>query len=42
LHTDDPARFDRALEALEGQWAIGDEAPIGDPLILGRIDAYGR
>ncbi|HEY8790194.1 MAG TPA: thymidine phosphorylase [Actinopolymorphaceae bacterium] len=42
LHTDDPARFDRALEAMEGQWAIGDEAPIGDPLILGRIDAYGR
>ena len=41
LHTDDPARFARALEALDGTWVIGDDAPGPSPLILGRIDADG-
>jgi thymidine phosphorylase len=38
LHTDDPARIERALEALEG--AIGvdtDDEPL--PLVLDRITA---
>ena len=40
LGADDPARFARALEALEGAWAIGDPGdPIedGGPLVAGRI-----
>jgi thymidine phosphorylase len=36
LHTDDPARFDRALAALEGGYDVGTEAPSA-PLILDRI-----
>jgi thymidine phosphorylase len=27
LHADEPQRFDRALEALDGGYEIGDEAP---------------
>jgi len=41
LHTDEPARFERALEALKGGYAIGAEGdPIDDggPLIAGRVD----
>ena len=41
LYTSDAARFDRAFEALEGAYAIGDEgSPIdnGGPLIAGRVD----
>jgi thymidine phosphorylase len=41
MHTSDAARFTRALEALEGAYAIGDAgSPIDDggPLIQGRID----
>jgi thymidine phosphorylase len=41
LSTTDPARFDRALEALVGAYAIGDPgSPIDDggPLIAGRVD----
>ena len=41
MHTSDAARFDRALEALEGSYAIGDAGtPIenGGPLIAGRVD----
>ena len=41
LHTSDSARFERAFEALEGAYAIGDEgSPIdnGGPLIAGRVD----
>ena len=37
---DEPARFERALEALEGAWRIGDAGdPIDDggPLIADRI-----
>ena len=40
LGTDEPARFERALEALEGAYAIGDpgsEVQDGGPLIAGRI-----
>jgi thymidine phosphorylase len=40
LSADDPARFARALEALDGAWAIGDPGdPLDDggPLIAGRI-----
>jgi len=37
LHTDEPARFERALEAVEGAWRIGDAAPARGPLVLERI-----
>jgi thymidine phosphorylase len=40
LSADEPARFARAIEALEGAWAIGDPgSPIDDggPLIAGRV-----
>jgi thymidine phosphorylase len=37
LHTDDPARIDRALAALAGATAIGDTAPTGGPVVLDRI-----
>jgi thymidine phosphorylase len=37
LHTDDPARLPRALEALDGAWSIGP-APASPPvLVLGRV-----
>jgi thymidine phosphorylase len=42
LHSDDPTRFARALEALDGQWAVGADAPSVGPLILGRIDGDDR
>jgi thymidine phosphorylase len=41
LSADEPARFERALEALDGAWAIGDPGdPVDDggPLIAGRVD----
>ena len=41
LGTDEPDRFARALEALDGAYRIGDAGdPIDDggPLIAGRID----
>ena len=37
LSADEPERFARALEALEGAYSIGDEAPELAPLIAGRI-----
>ncbi|MFD6178465.1 MULTISPECIES: thymidine phosphorylase [unclassified Isoptericola] len=39
LHTDTPERFDRALAALDGQWAVDDVAAVGSPsaLVLDRI-----
>ena len=37
LHTDEPARFERALEAVEGAWSIADEAPARGPLVADRI-----
>ncbi|QDP97246.1 thymidine phosphorylase [Microlunatus elymi] len=37
LHTDDPARIPRALQALDGHWQIADTAPARSPLIIDRI-----
>ena len=40
LSADEPARFERALEAVEGAYRIGDvgdEILTGGPLIAGRI-----
>ena len=37
LSTDDPMRFDRALDALEGAWDIADSASPRGPLVLERI-----
>lgn len=40
LHTDEPERFDRALAALDGGWAIGSASDVVDhgPLIAERIE----
>ncbi|OYX53106.1 MAG: hypothetical protein B7Y93_08145, partial [Micrococcales bacterium 32-70-13] len=41
MHTNEAARFDRALEALEGGYRIGDagdEVVTGGPLIAGVVD----
>ncbi|MHA6667305.1 thymidine phosphorylase [Homoserinimonas sp. A447] len=41
LSADEPARFERALEALEGAYRIGDagdQVEDGGPLIAGRVD----
>ena len=35
----DGSRFARALEALEGSWEIGSDAPAPRPLVLERITA---
>jgi thymidine phosphorylase len=40
LGADEPARFERALESLEGAYAIGSEGDAvqdGGPLIQGRV-----
>ena len=37
LHTATPERFERALEALEGGYAIGDAPPEQIPLVRDRI-----
>lgn len=37
LHTDEPARFPRALEALEGAFEIGDDRPAPRSLVVDRI-----
>jgi thymidine phosphorylase len=37
MHSDEPARFARALEALEGGWSIADAAPERTPLIIERL-----
>ncbi len=39
LLADDPARFDRALDAVDGAWEIGAEAPARGPLVRERITA---
>ena len=36
---DDGSRFERALDALEGSWEIGSDAPAPHPLVLERITA---
>ncbi len=38
MHADEPARFERALEALEGAYRIGDKADDVGPLIAGRVE----
>jgi thymidine phosphorylase len=37
LHTDDPARLERALASLEGAVVVDDAAPSTGPLVLDRI-----
>ncbi len=37
LRTDEPARFERALQSLEGSWEIGAAAGL-NPLVLARLD----
>jgi thymidine phosphorylase len=37
LHTDEPARIERALAALDGAVEVGDAAPPATPLVLDRI-----
>lgn len=39
LNADDPARFDRALDALAGSYEIGDAAPDVAPIVRERIAA---
>ena len=39
LLADDDKRFDRALDALEGAWEIGADAPASAPLVRERITA---
>jgi thymidine phosphorylase len=40
LHTDDPARFERALQALDGGFDIGaDSAFAAEPLVIERVSA---
>lgn len=39
LSAADDARFPRALDALEGAWAIGDDAPAAGPIVRERITA---
>jgi thymidine phosphorylase len=39
LSAADDARFARALDALEGSWEIGDEAPATGPIVRERITA---
>lgn len=39
LQADDPARFGRAIEAVDGAWQIADDAPARGPLIVERITA---
>ncbi len=38
LHTDDPARFDGALAALEDAIEVGSEAARPGPLMIDRVD----
>jgi len=37
LHTDEPARFERALEAVAGGWTIGDEQVVRGPIVAERV-----
>ena len=41
LLTDDAGRIERALDALDGAWAVGDEARPTAPLVVERITADG-
>jgi len=37
LATDDEVRFERALEALDGAWELGDSAPERGPIVVDRV-----
>ncbi len=37
LHTDEPARFERARQALEGAWVIGATRPEPQPVVIDKI-----
>jgi thymidine phosphorylase len=37
LHTDDPARIEPALEALDGGWSVGPGPAAPPPLVLDRV-----
>jgi thymidine phosphorylase len=37
LHTDDPGRIPRALEALDGGWSVGPDPASPPPLVLDRV-----
>lgn len=37
LHTDEPARFERALDAIEGGWLVAESAPARGPIVAERI-----
>jgi thymidine phosphorylase len=39
LHTDQPDRFERALQALQGGFDIGEVGPPASPLVIGRVTA---
>ena len=39
LSAADEARFPRAIEALEGAWELGDDAPTVGPIVRERITA---
>jgi thymidine phosphorylase len=39
LHADETSRFERALEALEGGYAVGEAAVEQLPLVIDRITA---
>ena len=39
LHADDAGRFERALQALEGGFDIGEQAATAPPLVIDRVTA---
>jgi thymidine phosphorylase len=39
LHADDAQRFERAIEALDGAYAVDGDDPPGLPLVIDRVDA---
>jgi thymidine phosphorylase len=38
LHTDTPERFERALDALDGAFHVGEQAPDLPDVVIARID----
>jgi len=41
LFADEPERFERAFQALEGAYAVDGDDPPPLPLVIDRIDAAG-
>jgi thymidine phosphorylase len=37
LHTDTPERFERALDALDGSFDVGEQAPDPTDVVIARI-----